>query len=116
MHVHLGAVPKFLKPHLPYATKSAIGAELDQLEAEGIVEKVAHSAAHIVAVPKRDGTYRICGDHKITVNPALNVDRYPLPKLDELFSSLRARKFPNFTFCMPTHSCYSRMNPRSTPR
>ena len=54
MHVHLGAVPKFLKPHLlPYATKSAIGAELDQLEAEGIVEKVVHSAAHIVAVPKR---------------------------------------------------------------
>lgn len=38
----------------------AIGEGLDQLEADGILEKINHSnwAAPIVAVPKKDG---ICG-------------------------------------------------------
>ena len=91
LHVRPDALPKFFKPRpVPFATKDAIGAELDRLEVEGIVEKVTHSewAAPIVAVPKKDGTFRICGDYKVTVNSALDVDRYPLPKPDELFASL----------------------------
>lgn len=89
LHGHLDALPKFFKPHpVPFATKDAIGAELDRLETEGIMEKVAHSewAAPIVAIPKRDGTFRICGEYKVTVNSALDVDRYPLPKPNELFA------------------------------
>ncbi len=55
LHVCPDAVPKFFKPHpMPFTTNGAIRAELDQLEAERIVEKVAHSewAVHIVAVSK----------------------------------------------------------------
>ena len=64
--------------------------ELDHLESDGIVEKVNHSdwASPIVPVPKGDGKIRICGDHKVTVNSHLQVDQYPLPKPDELFTAL----------------------------
>ena len=56
--------------------------------------KVTHSdwAAPIVAVPKQDGKLRICGDYKVTVNAALDIDQYPLPKPDDLFASLAGGK------------------------
>ena len=72
------ATPKFFKPRpVPFAIKDTIGSELDHLESEGIVEKVSHSswAAPIVAVPKKDGHFHICGDYKVKVNTALNIDQ-----------------------------------------
>ena len=41
---------------------------------------------------KKDGSIRICGDYKITVNQASKVDSYPLPKIDDLFASLAGGK------------------------
>ena len=85
------ATPRFFKPRpVPFAIKDAIGQELDRLEHQGIITPVAHSewAAPIVAVPKSDGKFRICGDYKVTVNQALAVDEYPLPTPEELFSNL----------------------------
>ena len=35
---------------------------------------------------------RICGDFKRTVNQALKVDKYPIPKIEDLFSSLSGGK------------------------
>ena len=83
--------PTFLKPRsVPFAIREAIEAELKRLEAEGIIEKVSHSdwAATIVPVPKDNGKIRICGDYKVTVNHSLQVDQYPLPKLEDLFALL----------------------------
>ena len=34
----------------------------------------------------------MCGDYKVTVNPMLEVDRYPLPKPDDLFATLAGGK------------------------
>lgn len=91
LHLRSSATPKFCKARpIPFAIKDTIGAKLDHLEEAGVLECVSHSdwATPIVTVPKRDGSYRICGDYKITVNPALDVDQYPLPNPTDLFASL----------------------------
>ncbi len=74
--------------------RSSIEDEIDRLEREGILEKVTHSewATPIVAVPKSDGKVRLCGDFKVTVNQALQVDQYPLPKVEDLFATLAGGK------------------------
>ena len=91
LQVKQGASPKFVKPRpVPFATKDAVGRELDRLEKDGILERVPHSdwAAPIVVVPKKDGSFRICGDYRLTVNPVLAVDQYPLPRPEDLFATL----------------------------
>ena len=92
-----GAVPRFHRPRpVPFALKEAVGQELDRMEAAGVLESVSHSnwAAPIVPVPKKDGQIRICGDFKVTVNPVLQVDQYPLPKPDDLFTTLSCPMTP----------------------
>ena len=37
---------------------------------------------------KKDGSVRLCGDYKITVNQASETDTYPLPRIDEMLSSV----------------------------
>ena len=87
----MGSSSEFCKARpVPYALKEKVEKELERLENEGIIQKVDHSdwATPIVAVPKGDNTVRICGDYKTTVNPQLQVDQYPLPKIQDIFASL----------------------------
>ena len=84
------AQPKFHRPRsVPYVLKEAVERELDRLEMAGVIEKTTHCdwAATIVFVPKKDGTVRLCGDYKVSVNQALVVDKYPLPKPSDLFAT-----------------------------
>ena len=39
-------------------------------------------------MPKRDGSFRICGDIKVTLNPALEIDQHPIPTPEDIFASL----------------------------
>ena len=89
------AKPHFCKARpVPFALKHKVEAELDRLLKEGIVEAVKSAgwAAPIVAVVKSDGSVRICGDYRMTVNQASRLDSYPLPRVDELFATLEGGK------------------------
>ena len=90
------AVPRFHRPQpVPYALRPLVELELDRLGKTGVLKPVSHSdwAVAIVTVPKRDGKVRICGDYKVTVNPALDVDQYPLPRPEDLFATLAGGKY-----------------------
>ena len=90
-HINKDATPKFCKARpVPYALKSKVEDELSRLEKEGVIRPVEFSqwAAPIVPIVKGDGTIRICGDYKLTVNRVAKTDSYPLPYIEDLFASL----------------------------
>lgn len=85
------AKPRFCKPRpIPYAYKEKVETELKKLQREGIIEPVAFSewAAPIVPVLKQNGSMRICGDYRLTVNQAIKRDSYPLPRIEDIFASM----------------------------
>ena len=60
------------------------------MEAEGIIEAVRFSdwATPIVPILKKNGSIRICGDYKITINRVAKVDSYPIPMIEDLYTNL----------------------------
>ena len=85
------AKPQFLKARpLPLALRGKVAEELDKLQAEGIIVPTRFSkwAAPIMPVVKGDGSIRICGDFKRTINKAARTEIYPLPRIEELFACL----------------------------
>ncbi len=92
IHVDPKAQPKFYRPrHIPYALRNKVENELDRLVKEGKVQ-TADWAAPIVPVVKQDGSVRICGDYKLTVNRAAKTESYLLPKIEDIFASLSRGK------------------------
>ena len=91
IYVDQGAEPKNIKAtSVPYALKTNVELELERLEREGIISPVEFSewAAPIVPVAKPNGTVRICGDYKLTVNQVTKLDNYPIPKTEDLLATL----------------------------
>ena len=83
--------PRFYKARsVPYVLKDKIEVELRRLETSGVIRPVpfADWAAPIVPIVKEDGTVRICGDYKLTVNQASKLESYPVPRVEDLFASL----------------------------
>lgn len=91
LSVRDGAQPVYCRARaLPYALRERVDAELDSMLAAGVIEPVDRSdwATPLVIARKADGGIRICADYKVTLNRVLMVDRYPVPKVDDLFSEL----------------------------
>ena len=85
------AKPRFHKARaVPYAYRQRVEEELDRLVTVGVLEPIDSSdwAAPIVPVIKSDKkSVRICGDFRFTVNPVSQLNRYPIPKIEDLFAT-----------------------------
>lgn len=111
------AEPVFVKARkLPFALRDAVEEELDELERNGIIRKVdsARWATPIVPVRKQGNKVRLCGDYKITVNPRIVVEEYPLPTIEELFASMAGGE--KFTKIDLTKAYLQRKSIRTTER
>eukprot|EP00105_Crassostrea_gigas_P033303 XP_011456634.2 PREDICTED: uncharacterized protein K02A2.6 [Crassostrea gigas] len=85
-----GASPKFCKAReVAYSLRPRVEEELDRLQQAGVISPVKFSdwATPIVPLPKANGKMRICGDYKVTLNPAMKIEQYPLPKIADIFAS-----------------------------
>ncbi|XP_026562549.1 uncharacterized protein K02A2.6-like [Pseudonaja textilis] len=83
--------PIRLKPRrVPFALKPKIDEQLDKLVAQGVLEPIDHARweTPIVTPIKPDGSIRICGDYKATLNHALQQSAYPVPVVQHLLHSL----------------------------
>lgn len=89
------ALPVFRKPRtVAYKFVDKVGAELDAMEKDGIISKCDRSSwgTPLVPVIKGDGSIRLCGDYKTTVNLYVKDVIHPLPTVDEVFSKLNGGK------------------------
>ena len=70
--------------------------ELKSLQAAGIIEPILFSewAAPVVPVIKRDKqSIHLCGDYRLTVNQAVQLDQFPIPKIEDLLAKLPGGKY-----------------------
>ena len=91
IHMDATAQPRFCKARtVPFALRVKVDEELQRLQRTGVISPVRFSewTTPIVPVTKRDGSVRICGDYKVTVNQAALPDSYPLARIDDLFAAL----------------------------
>ncbi|XP_031333813.1 uncharacterized protein K02A2.6-like [Photinus pyralis] len=88
--------PKFWRARpVPYALKDRVNAEIDRLEAMGVIEKVVHSqwGTPVVPIVKSDDSIRLCADYKVTLNRFLKDDKYPIPRIEDIFAKMSGGRF-----------------------
>uniref|UniRef100_A0A131XQ90 RNA-directed DNA polymerase n=1 Tax=Ixodes ricinus TaxID=34613 RepID=A0A131XQ90_IXORI len=90
------AQPVFLKSRsVPFALKDDVAKEIDSLVQQGVWEPVQSAtwATPIVVVRKKNGSLRLCGDYRSTVNKAVKSSVYPLPTTNEVLSTLGSSNY-----------------------
>ena len=95
IHVNPQASPIFYKARrVPCALRDKVETDLDRLLKVDIIEPLRFSnwAAPNVPLSRGDNTIPISGDYKVTVNRVTKLDKYPLPRIDDLFTILAGRK------------------------
>ena len=89
LHLKPGCKARFCKArNVCFTLKPAVQAELSWLIKERILEQIKHShwVAPVIPVSKNDGRLQLCGDSNVFVNSAMEVDKYLLSKLGDLFA------------------------------
>ena len=74
----------------PFHMRKKVAKELDQLEQQGIIEKVDGPTpwvSPLVITPKKSGDVRICVDMRMA-NTAIKRERHPTPTIDDLIHTL----------------------------
>jgi hypothetical protein len=95
IHLKADARPVFKKNRpVPFAMQERIAAELDRLEANQVFHRVEKSdwTTPTVNLLKKDQGIRICGDYKVTVNPMIDLEHYPLPTAESIFATYISRR------------------------
>lgn len=83
--------PKFFKARtVPFALKEKVEGEIDRLAKLGILVPITFSnyATPIVPILKDNGKIKIAGDYSVTLNKDLLIDKYPMPRIEEVFSRI----------------------------
>lgn len=83
--------PKFMRSRpVPFAIRDRVCDEIDRLVSIGVLEPVPYSdwATPVVPVKKPDGSIRLCGDYRLTVNVATETDTFPQPTINESLSEV----------------------------
>lgn len=91
-----GVSPVFLRCRpVPFPLREKVNEQLNKMVADGIISPVKHSrwATPLTIVPKPDGSLRLCGDYRSTVNASCLADSYPLPTSNEAFFALAGGKY-----------------------
>ena len=70
--------------------KSKVEKEIDRLIKCDILQQIESSdwATPIVPILKKNEEMRLCGDYKVTLNPCLEIDCYPVPRVQDLLATL----------------------------
>ncbi|KAK9510273.1 hypothetical protein O3M35_005093 [Rhynocoris fuscipes] len=83
--------PIFRKPRsVPYALLPKVNEEIDRLLDRGVIKPIEYSAwaAPCVIVRKPNGKIRLCADFSTGLNKALELQTFPLPTIEEIFTKL----------------------------
>ena len=74
--------------------RAKVEQELEQLKSAGVTEPAQFSdwATPIVPVLEQDGSVRICGDYRTTMNQTARTESCPLSCIHKLFASLNGGK------------------------
>ena len=83
--------PQALKARsIPFALRGKVKEEIDRLVSLEHLERVENSewATSIVPAIKANGSVRICGNFKLTVNLGLITNRHPLPLINDILAAL----------------------------
>lgn len=94
-HVNVGhSNPVRQTPYrLPHAYRELVQEELREMEEDGIIEESnSEWASPIVLIPKKDGSLRLYVDYR-RLNSVLEVDAYPMPRIDDLMDRLGGAKY-----------------------
>lgn len=84
-------LPKFVKARpVPYAFKKDIERQLTELSEQGIITKISNTewGTPLVPILKDNGKVRICADYKVTLNPFLKDNNYPIPRIQDILTTL----------------------------
>lgn len=90
-----GSKPSFFRARtVPFSLRSKVEKELNRLVETGVLVAVEHSeyASPIVPILKKNGEIRLCADFSVSLNKCLHIEKYPLPRSEELFSKLHGGK------------------------
>jgi hypothetical protein len=89
-----GTAPIAKRPYRMAATELAeLKKQLNELEQKGYIKPSSSPrGALVLFVKKKDGSMRLCVDYR-ALNEATVKNKYPLPRIDDLFDQLKRAKY-----------------------